>query len=176
MGLNKSNYEFHGSRFWHNSYFVIGPGVDWPTNRIRWLERLAWDVKEKIQNVYINLDAVDIECSSSRTTAERLAWDTYRLGGVSREIMAQLHNDALVEIWCDKMMSLTRLKLRNLVIDCRNAYGADDSFLGEMFMYEVPWFGEQRPENVKILAKNEEQTGKLLALFNSVNPIQVKLD
>ena len=64
----------------------------------------------------------------------------------------------------------TDLELKILVIDVRDIYGADDSFLGDDFMRLVPQSGRKRPENVRIVAGDEESAERLLEAFHRRNP------
>ena len=170
LGLNRANFDFHGSQFWEN-YFVVGRGDKSQT--MNWLHRMKPDIQAKLQNVYINLASADLDIDETGTSAEYMAWTCYHQGTFEDPLdlmsdfdqEANRHNGRLMSLWWRKLWEFRNIGLKNLVIDVRGAYGIDGGFLGERFMTGCFVFGRKRPENVKILAESEEVAARLLSMF-----------
>ena len=166
LGLNRANYLFHGFHFWSN-YFVIGKGP--ACDSMRWLGRMHDDARAKIRNVYISLSRDD-EPERSETRAEYMSWAYHHhvydpLGLMLNFDREAVHFNALLKWrWLEKVWSLRHLKLENLIIDVRDAFGLDDSFLGDVFMRLVPHF-YQKPQSVKVIANNDAWAAALLSMF-----------
>ena len=173
LGLNRADYLLYGSQFWSN-VFVIGSGP--ALYSLGWLRRMHEDVQSRLRKVYINLSRDD-KPKRAETNAEYMAWASYHEGVDydPLELMHNFDNDAvgcnatLRWRWHEKMFDLRDLKLENLIIDVRDAFGLDDSFLGEDFMRIVPRFVE-KPQSVKVIANDEASAAILLSMFWAHNP------
>ncbi len=136
------------------------------------------DVRAKVKNIYISLNAVDLDDGDRGTNAEYQAWVCHEQGAVDDVLYSMDYVDYdinrmktnLDNIWYRKMYRLTDMKLQNLVIDCRNVYGVDGSFLAVPFMRLVPQFSRKRSKNVRVIADEDEVATQLLELFNVRNP------
>ena len=165
LGLNRANYLFHGLHFWSN-YFVIGKGST--CDSMRWLGRMHGGARAKIRNVYISFSRDD-QPVRSKTLAEYMAWASHRDLYDPLDLMLSfdsqaIHFNALLKWkWLEKVWSLRHLKLENLIIDIRDSFGLDDSFLGEDFMRLVPHFS-QKPQIVKVIANDDAWAAALLSM------------
>lgn len=167
LGLNRENYLVHGAQFWSN-LFVIGKGPAWFS--MRWLERMHDDVKAKVRNVYISLSRDDNpERSNSR--AEYLARASDHGGILDPLGSMQLFDSEVVDFnttlqnrWYRKMMCLKHLKLERLIIDVRDAFGLDDTFVGLSFMRTMPPF-VNKPQSAKIIANDDALAAAMLSVF-----------
>ena len=170
LGLNRANFDFHGSQFWEN-YFVVGRGDKSQT--MNWLHRMKPDIQAKLQNVYINLASADLDIGEAGTSAEHMAWTCYHQGTFMNPLglmsdfdrEADRHDIRLMGLWWRKLWEFRNIQLKNLIIDVRGAYGMDGGFLGELVMSGCCVFGQKRPEKVKILAESEEVAAHLLSMF-----------
>ena len=172
LGLNRATYQLHGRSFWSN-YFVVGNGP--ASYSMHSLRRMHKDVRAKIRKVYISLSRDD-KPNRAAHGAEYIASNSYHQGVVSDpvELMHKFDTDTVrlnARIkwrWCEKMMYLSHLQLENLIIDVRDAFGVDDSFLGDSFMPKVPQFSK-KPQKVEILANDDETAVALLSMFWAQN-------
>ena len=171
LGLNRENYLVHGAQFWSN-LFVIGKGP--ARSSMRWLERMHDDVKAKVRNVYISLSRDD-NPQRPDSMAECLGWASDH-GGILDPVGSMQHfdnavvdfNTALQYRWYQKMVCLEHLKLERLIIDVRDAFGLDDTFVGLSFMRTMPFF-VNKPQSAKIIANDDASAAAMLSVFWAQN-------
>ena len=173
LGLNRANYQLHSFQFWSN-FFVVDAGTEY--NSLDWLDRMHEDVQAKIRNVYISPSRDDMD-KKAKTGAEYKAWASHLRGAVY-DPLKLMHDfdretirlkDTLMMTWHRKMWYLKYLELENLIIDVRDAFGLDDSFLGDDFMHLMPPF-TRKPQSVKVIANDDASAASLLSIFWARNP------